>query len=1748
MKKKILGVLIAVVMLMCILTLAISAADDEYVLYVGGVQITDDNLTVDSSNCASVESGSATFDPATKTLLLDNFVYSGEGMYKWGAYSVIYTETPLNIALKGNSKISTRKMDGTTLVASATYAPNTYVKFIDYADDDAVGYLHIKCPDCGVGISGSAWIEGAKIFVEDVAYGFLDKLTVDNGGEFKVECTSEFVHPAASVSYNLNSVSFLDGAENYHVRVESSTAFREPLSNSNKTQPSSYKTFGGSSVIYMEITPKDPEPQDIYVNSAANGTLSVGQNSAVKGTKITVTATPNEGYGLDGITVTKAGDASTTVPVKDGKFTMPNYPVVISATFSRAYDLWVGGVQLTESKLTVSGDTGTATYDPDTNTLTLNNFTLNSSYDNGAIYSEDITLIIKVIGENTLVNDGAGVVVGPFGNEDEFGLTILGVGEDASLTVNATSNDGLVGAIDVWGWLYMEGCEIKATSDQLATTAISASQITAKNAVIEAEGTWGGIGVLWSYDGVISFTDCRVVAKGDTTTCESAGIAMHGGTMQLLITDSTVTAVGSNEGIYVEGWAGEGKITISGSTVTATGSACEAIRAGTLEIDDSTVTAEGDSGICVYGDTTFSDSTVTANATDDQGAGLAVEGDLTINGGALSATGGNFATAIYVENDIAINGGTVTATGAGGIYAESIAINDASVTAAGDYLGAFYVAPSLNGDFVVYAGDDAENLDRVDTPTADTYASKLLKLVPLYTVTVNYGVDGVENDLLSVEQGQTATLTAPSNSGYAFFGWFTDAGYTVPFDPETPITEDVTLFAKWVVAYNVWVGGAQFTEANLVIDGDDTACVTSGSATFDPTTNTLTLNGFTLIDAASNVGIYAEDMDLTVKLMGENVITTNNTGVIVFSNLSVGNLAIICEGEGASLAITSTLGVGITATYLTIGDGCTLTVTGFDTGIWLGADLAIGNGCTVTVSAGEDGIDAYDVTIGEGCTVTVIAADYGIDAYDLIIGEGCTLTVTADENKAIYASDVTLGNHAVLNVSSSDSTGMDASWLVIGDGCQLNVFAGGVALDVSYVVIGKNCTVTVSGGYQATSADVEIGEGTTAIFACRDEDHYDTMYYAPALNGTFIVYTGENADDLSIADSEDSYTYYDNAYIKILPACEVTVVYGVDGMADEVITVVKGERVSLTTPSLEGHLFGGWFADAEFATAFDASAPINADTTIYARLSNYENDQKVLKDAIAAVEAAIADKASTEKLTEEVGKLNDAIAAAKGYADTQDEALKSLLEAADDTMTAAISALQNRVTEIENQLDGIDLSQIEAGKTAIEALTAQLGAVKTTVDQLDNTFVNNDELSSAIAVLKGELESADEALDALVDALQNRVTALEAAKAELEGAVSALQTAVAGKADAATVNTAIANLQAAINALDAVKNNYVAADSALEATLNTAIETAKNAAINAASEALAEAKNELNAAIALKADTATVNAAIANLQAAINALDAVKNNYVAADSALEATLNTAIETAKNAAINAASEALTEAKNELNAAIANLQAAINALDAVKNDYVAADSALEATLNTAIETAKNAAINAASEALTEAKNELNAAIASGDDALDTKITNLTDALNTAKTVLEQADADNKDALVKKIEAADKALDEAIEAIEKSLDDAKDELNKAIADGDAALDEKIAALSQALADAKTALEASGTTNKNDLASKIDDADAVLQAAINALSSKLDTTNEKVAQLETFITVVCILSCVAIGGCGVLAALFVASKKKKI
>lgn len=66
--------------------------------------------------------------------------------------------------------------------------------------------------------------------------------------------------------------------------------------------------------------------------------MTVSPKSASKGTIVTVTVKPDEGYELDTLTVTDGSGKAVTVTEKDGKnyFTMPASKVTVKATFAES--------------------------------------------------------------------------------------------------------------------------------------------------------------------------------------------------------------------------------------------------------------------------------------------------------------------------------------------------------------------------------------------------------------------------------------------------------------------------------------------------------------------------------------------------------------------------------------------------------------------------------------------------------------------------------------------------------------------------------------------------------------------------------------------------------------------------------------------------------------------------------------------------------------------------------------------------------------------------------------------------------------------------------------------------------------------------------------------------------------------------------------------------------------------------------------------------------------------------------------------------------------------------------------------------------------------------------------------------------------------------------------------------------------------------------------------------------------------
>ena len=741
--------------------------------------------------------------------------------------------------------------------------------------------------------------------------------------------------------------------------------------------------------------------------------------------------------------------------------------------------------------------------------------------------------------------------------------------------------------------------------------------------------------------------------------------------------------------------------------------------------------------------------------------------------------------------------------------------------------------------------------------------------------------------------------------------------------------------------YNVWVGGVQVTSANKdkIVEAINTAAnatVATGTATYAPDTQTLTLNNFSYTGLGYN-HYYYYDEDYDEHHYSYAAIYSKNKLIIKL----VGNNTVFCEGEGAGLP--SFCGV-YTEEYgdLTICDDTT--------------DNAIGSFSANTISS------YGNLTIRDVNVTTQYRLNALFSAGDLWI-QNATVLATAESDAIACYGDITMEDSIV--TATSTNTG-----------------ACGIFHRDTLTV--KNSIVEMIGGKASESLPA------------------NTLIPTLEFDIPFVVLAGADKASAVTADSSVDATYT-GKYVKITPIYKVTFDYGSFG--NETVTVIHGECVEPATPVFAGKVLIGWYMvdGAGEPNEFDFTNPITANTTVYAKFADYEGDKQTLQDAIDALEA---DVTQLNKLTENGGTIAQinakisaiecqiaALDALKNKYAEADATLKQELQAADAAINAAIAALTTRVQDLEAGLAAAK-SDISANASKVAQLTADLATLNASLTDLSSKLTNNyatkaeltnainsatatvnaaiaaltvrvqdleagladanskintntsdvgtlksdiadlktwkteaqdainalktltgtqgtdiANLKLAVQSLEAELAAANARIDDIEDkiaVLEGKVSALETAKQELDAAVAALNAEIANKADTATLNQKVTDLIAAIAAAeDAAKTYADGKDTALQTQLTAAIATAKGEAITAAENLVNTAKAELQTAIDNKADTAAVNAAIANLQNAITALENAKDNYIAADAALKAELEDAIAKAKQEAIDAA---------------------------------------------------------------------------------------------------------------------------------------------------------------------------------------------------------------------------------------------------
>lgn len=369
------------------------------------------------------------------------------------------------------------------------------------------------------------------------------------------------------------------------------------------------------------------------------------------------------------------------------------------------YPLFIAGQQVMgkpdadgKIKVTAGVTSGTVTYHPATNTLTLPEAKIAGNAERGIEYTGTGALNLKLGSINFVSGSKYGIWAG-LGSirieGSEGSLDISGENGIYGYSVNISSGTVNVEASGGCGIyapdIQISGGKVKVNSRDNGTcisgttVTISGGSVTAnsisagKTAITAAEVTISGgtVEVSYANNGVGIRVSDKVTITGGTVTATSTGGNGYGihADGDILIKDGTVTASGGNSGI-----AAENSIAIEGSTVVATSSGSQGTgihATNNVTINDGTVKATGSEHGIFGNSVTISGGTVEAKSTASSSYGIYADGTIAISGG---VTVDSRDTGIRTKGDLTISGGTVEVDSSiNGIIGDTVSITGGTV-------------------------------------------------------------------------------------------------------------------------------------------------------------------------------------------------------------------------------------------------------------------------------------------------------------------------------------------------------------------------------------------------------------------------------------------------------------------------------------------------------------------------------------------------------------------------------------------------------------------------------------------------------------------------------------------------------------------------------------------------------------------------------------------------------------------------------------------------------------------------------------------------------------------------------------------------------------------------------------------------------------------------------------------------------------------------------------------------------------
>ena len=630
-------------------------------------------------------------------------------------------------------------------------------------------------------------------------------------------------------------------------------------------------------------------------------------------------------------------------------------------------------------------------------------------------------------------------------------------------------------------------------------TANDVTEITASNKPTSLNG-WYIVTEDVTYTETISLSGDVNLILGDNTTLTitpASENSFSGRSNTLTIwAQSSGTSMGSlsasGNGYYSAIWV-NGFVLNGGHVTTTVGNICTEhgdifINGGFLE--SSMASSFGNSTISSNQSFTMNGGKVVARVPSSNTYGAAICADngwLTINGGQLEA--------IVEGEDSSPAYGIMTCSSTKNITL--------GYTNASDYIKASSYAPFPNGsDTYVIVAEGKVLSDGTRTYNSGIIADPSVlngkKLKPNNTYSLTFEENGGSEVMdQGVFSGGTFTEpTAPTRDGYAFGGWFTDAGCTAgnKYVFGSTVTSDLTLYAKWTAnTYEVRFNG----------NGSTSGSMDNQSFTYDEAAKALTANAFTR-DGYAFAG-WATTADGSVAYTdGQSVqnLTAEANGIFDLYAKWIEEIPYILA-DGTTAYCTNYTVLDNTMTTISAGWYVVNSDVTFSGNLSTNADgevhIILCDGATLTAN-NITPIGHYDILRIYGQSQSTGTANISgrIEASSSLQIYGGTINVTGN----IVCDQSGVGIHGG-NVTAAKINGYEGSLYLKGG----TITAGSLTIDHGDIKLG-GATVT-AGSYNVTQGNVTILTGIT---------YYD---------GTGASYTAGNlsADQVSAIAGKTLRTY-----------------------------------------------------------------------------------------------------------------------------------------------------------------------------------------------------------------------------------------------------------------------------------------------------------------------------------------------------------------------------------------------------------------------------------------------------------------------------------------------------------------------------------------------------------------------------------------------------------------------------------------------